>query len=136
MQYLRAPMTEPATPAPSRDPEMEAQPSEAKDQPAKPTLRELYTRTHWLVIADFQKTIADNEAAVGKPVPPSERWALDMIRNSIPLLRERVEEYQYQYEIAMRDGDTALMRRFLNNTRDAHSNEPEFAFLPKALPAQ
>lgn len=139
LQYLRAPMSKPATPAPLSEMKAQTSADEAKDQPAaavKLTLRELYTRAHWLVIASFETTIAENETVVANPIPPGGKWAYDMIRNSIPLIRERVEEYQHQYDLAMRDNDARLMRRFLENTRSAHGREPKFSFLPEVLPEQ
>ena len=86
-------------------------------------------RAHWLVIADLQKFIAEHEAAAENNATPAQKFAKDIT----PLLRKKVEEYQDQYELALRNNDTRLMRCFLVNTRATHRRDPEYAFIPKDL---
>lgn len=94
------------------------------------TIQELYVRAHWLVIADLQKFIAAHETATENAATPTQKFAKDII----PMLRKKVEEYQDQYELALRNKDTRLMRCFLANTRASHRCEAEFSFIPKDLP--
>jgi hypothetical protein len=103
---------------------------------ANPTLRELYMRTHLLIIAQITDAIAENEVHLAGPAaPPDQRWVYEMMRNTTPLLYQRRADYEDFYREATASNDTELMRRFLENARVAHGGEPRFAFLLAQLPA-
>jgi hypothetical protein len=96
-------------------------------------LQECYTRTHWLIIADLQRTIVDAEAITKKQPLPGEEMAHGRLCRSTALLRERANGYQQQYDIAIRDNDAQAMRRFLNNANAVYGGSPEYSFLSEAL---
>jgi len=102
-------------------------------------LRTLYTRVHWLNIAEMDKTIAENERALATmPADSEPEWARTMLINAAPLVVQRRDEYLRDFEHLMRQTDDRsleTMRRFIGAARELHAKKPEFAFLFEAAPA-
>lgn len=95
-------------------------------------LRALYTRVHWLNIADIDRTIAQNEEALAQASAGTSAWAVTTIQNCLPLLRQRKEEYLLDYEHYVGRSDNLsleTMRLFVVRARELHGRKPEFSFL-------
>jgi len=98
-------------------------------------LRALYARVHWLVIADMDRALADNEKALAEATEDTLSWVLATIRGCIPLLRQRREDYLREYTYNMGRTDVLsleTMRRFVERARELHGEKPEFSFLFEA----
>jgi hypothetical protein len=113
-----------------------------EERPETPTLQKLYGRAHRLVIVDLKTTVAaiENKLAVHEcdPVAGGTEDGADgvsgMIRRAAQQIRDRIAEYQRQFDRVMQCNDTRTMRGFLERTRALYACNPDFSFIPEVLP--
>jgi hypothetical protein len=94
-------------------------------------LRKLYKQSLILVIHDVNNCINDLRKNLENPsiIPFG---FLDMLRNSMILLEEKV--VGYEEELTRVDVITLpTLKTFLKNTKEKYKNNPEFAFLQNVV---
>lgn len=122
--------------------EQQPKPQPRARAPIPPTteldaLRALYTRVHWVVIADIENVIAQGEKDLQEhQAEVGQAHMYDMLQRCTAALRERVSDYNSDYAHYIKQTDERslqTMQRFIRNVADREAGKkdlnPMFAFL-------